>query len=78
MPALEIGLLLFPRLTQLDLTGPHEVFAHLPGARVHLLWKDCAPVASATGLAILPTATFAEAPARFDVIYVPGGPGQVI
>lgn len=76
-PALEIGLLLFPGLTQLDLTGPHEVFAQLPGARVHLLWKDRAPVVSATGLTILPTMTFAEAPARLDVICVPGGPGQI-
>jgi len=33
---LAIGLLLFPGLTQLDLTGPYEVFARVPGARVHL------------------------------------------
>ncbi len=28
--ALSIGLLLFPNLTQLDLTGPHEVFVRAP------------------------------------------------
>ena len=39
MPALRIGLLLFPRMTQLDLTGPFEVFARLPDAQVLLLWK---------------------------------------
>jgi cyclohexyl-isocyanide hydratase len=33
---LAIGLLLFPGRTQLDLTGPYEVFARAPGARVHL------------------------------------------
>jgi cyclohexyl-isocyanide hydratase len=27
-----IGLLLFPHLTQLDLTGPWEVFARMPGS----------------------------------------------
>src|SRR3546814_19885791 len=30
---MQIGLLLFPALTQLDLTGPYEVFARLPGAK---------------------------------------------
>lgn len=32
-----IGLLLFPNLTQLDLTGPFEAFARIPGAKVHRL-----------------------------------------
>jgi cyclohexyl-isocyanide hydratase len=77
MSAIEIGLLLFPKLTQLDLTGPYEVFSRLPGARTHLLWKDRAPVTSDKGLAMLPTASFAEAPVRLDVICVPGGPGQI-
>lgn len=77
MSDLEIGLLLFPKLTQLDLTGPFEVFSRLPGARTHLLWKDRAPVMSDKGLAILPTASFAEAPSPLDVICVPGGPGQI-
>jgi putative intracellular protease/amidase len=46
---LNIGLLLFPRLTQLDLTGPYEVFSRLPGARVRLLWKTLEPVRADTG-----------------------------
>lgn len=29
--SLRFALLLFPRLTQLDLTGPYEVFARVPG-----------------------------------------------
>lgn len=32
-----INLLLFPNNTQLDLTGPFEVFANMPGATVHLV-----------------------------------------
>ena len=28
---LQIGILVFPRVQQLDLTGPYEVFASLPG-----------------------------------------------
>lgn len=34
-----IGLLLFPALTQLDLTAPYEVFVRAPNTKVHLIWK---------------------------------------
>ena len=71
-----IGLLLFPDLTQLDLTGPAEVFGRMPGADVMLLWKTLDPVASDRGMRILPTATF-ESCESLDVICVPGGPGQI-
>jgi cyclohexyl-isocyanide hydratase len=73
---LSIGLLLFPKLTQLDLTGPFEVFARVPGAAVHLIWKTRDPVLSDRGLAMLPTATFADCP-PLDVVVIPGGPGQI-
>src|SRR5438105_5475656 len=69
-----IGLLLFPRLTRLDLTGPYEVFARMPGAAVNLLWKSLEPVQSDRGLAILPTATLETCP-PLDLVCVPGGPG---
>ncbi|KAK9322724.1 class I glutamine amidotransferase-like protein [Lipomyces orientalis] len=71
-----IGLVLFPNLTQLDLTGPVEVFGRMPGAEVVLLWKKLEPVASDRGMRILPTATFDDC-ASLDVICVPGGPGQI-
>ena len=71
---MHIGLLLFPRLTQLDLTGPFEVFANTPGAAVHLLWKTRDPVEAATGMKILPDTTLDECP-QLDVVCVPGGPG---
>ena len=74
MPPTRIGLLLFPRMTQLDLTGPFEVFAKLPGAEVLLLWKTLQPVEAETGLRMLPHATLRDCPA-LDVVCVPGGPG---
>jgi cyclohexyl-isocyanide hydratase len=74
MAATRIGLLLFPRMTQLDLTGPFEVFAKLPGAQVLLLWKSLQPVEAETGLRMLPHATLDDCP-PLDVICVPGGPG---
>lgn len=70
-----IGLLLFPDITQLDMTGPYEVFIKFPDARVHLVWKTRAPVTAGGGMQIVPTMTFAECP-QLDLICVPGGTGM--
>jgi cyclohexyl-isocyanide hydratase len=74
MPARRIGLLVFPRLTQLDLTGPYEVFTRLPGADVLLVWKSHEPIAADSGLRLLPDVTLQACP-PLDIICVPGGPG---
>ena len=71
---LQIGLVLFPRVTQLDFTGPLQVFSSLTGARVHLIWKRIEPVTSDSVLVLTPTTTFADCP-QLDVICVPGGFG---
>ncbi|BBP78064.1 glutamine amidotransferase [Pseudomonas sp. Ost2] len=71
---LHIGFLLFPNVQQLDLTGPYDVLASLPDAKLHLVWKDLETVKSSTGLPFTPTTTFADCPA-LDVICVPGGAG---
>lgn len=71
---LTVGMLLFPDLTQLDLTGPYEVFSRTPGTEVLLLASSLEPVRSERGLAIVPDSTFADAP-DLDVLFVPGGPG---
>lgn len=71
---LHIGLLAFPKVQQLDLTGPYDVFASLPGVTVHLVWKNLDPLLSSTGLGLIPTQTFDSCP-DLDVICVPGGVG---
>jgi cyclohexyl-isocyanide hydratase len=73
---LRSGLLVFPNLTQLDLTGPYEVLARLPGAETLLLWKNLDPVRSEHGLTILPMATL-ESSGPLDLILVPGGAAGV-
>ena len=69
-----IGMILFPGLTQLDLTAPYEVFARLPDTRVSLAGLSDAPVKSEFGLTILPDCRL-DRPSQFDVLFVPGGPG---
>ncbi|MES2172009.1 MAG: DJ-1/PfpI family protein [Actinomycetota bacterium] len=71
---IRVGLLVFPDVTQLDLTGPLQVFSSVPGVEVHLVWKRVEPVPSDSPLVIIPTVTFAECP-QLDVICVPGGYG---
>ena len=71
---LQIGLVVFPKVTQLDFTGPLQVFSSVPGAQVHLIWKRIEPVASDSVMVITPTVTFSDCP-QLDVICVPGGFG---
>jgi cyclohexyl-isocyanide hydratase len=70
---LQIGMLLFPGLTLLDLIGPQTVFSW--HAQTHLVWKTTDTVVSDTGIGIQPTATFADCPNELDILFVPGGFG---
>jgi len=74
---LTIGFLLYPHLTQLDLTGPAQVFSHLPGATIHLVGKDRASVPCDGAIALTPTTDFDACP-PLDILCVPGGPGTLL
>ncbi len=71
---LHIAFLLFPNLTQLDLTGPAQVLSRIGNARIDLVAATRDPVPTDAGFALLPTATFADVP-RADILCVPGGFG---
>jgi cyclohexyl-isocyanide hydratase len=71
---MNIGMLIFPDMTQLDFTGPYEVFAQLPGCKLMVIAKTLDPVAAKGGLRFLPDTTMADAP-HLDLVFVPGGPG---
>lgn len=71
---LHIGFLVFPNVQQLDLTGPHDVFASVTGAKVHLINKTLEPVKSSSGLWLTPSVTYDACP-QLDVLCVPGGLG---
>jgi cyclohexyl-isocyanide hydratase len=73
---LHIAFLLFPGLTQLDLTGPAQVLSRLGEARLDLVAKTLDPVPTDAQFALLPTATFGQVP-RTDILCVPGGFGTV-
>lgn len=72
--AFNIGFVLFPNVTQLDLMGPLQVLHRLPEARAHVAAKSLEPVASDCGLSLVPTTSFAACE-PLDLLCVPGGFG---
>lgn len=73
---MNVVMLAFPKMTQLDLTGPFEIFSRFSELTIDLAWKNKEPVEDASGLRILPTVTFSACPTA-DILFVPGGPGQL-
>jgi len=72
---LQVGMLCYPRLTQLDLTGPYEILSRMSNTEVHILWKNITPVKTERGFCIVPDLRLRETP-KLDVLVVPGGLGQ--
>lgn len=70
----QITFVLFPGLTQLDLTAPAQVLPRLPGAQVTVAATSMDAVATDCGFSILPDTTFAQAK-QADLLCVPGGFG---
>lgn len=76
MPSFRIGLLAFPQMTQLDMTGPLQVFSGVPGAEVRVIWKTLDPIDTHGGLRLLADTRLTDCP-QLDVICVPGGNGVI-
>ena len=73
---ISIAFLLYPNVTQLDLTGPAQFLARLGNQTIDLVWKDRNPVPTDCGFSIMPTATFGDVRTA-DILCVPGGPGSM-
>jgi cyclohexyl-isocyanide hydratase len=76
MEPTRVVFLVYPNVTQLDLTGPAQVLSRLSNARVDLVWKSRDPVQTDSGFALLPSATLDEID-QADVLCVPGGFGCI-
>ena len=64
---------LFPGVTQLDFTGPHQVLSRLPGAEVILASRTGEPIET-DGITFAGLRRLADVP-RCDIVCVPGGFG---
>ena len=74
--SIDVGLIMYPGLTQLDLFGPADVLTRMPGTNIKFLWKNLDPVIVDRGLRVLPNTTFGQCQ-KLDIVCVPGGPGQI-
>jgi cyclohexyl-isocyanide hydratase len=54
------------------MVAPQLVFANLPNARVHTIWKTLDPVVCDSGLSILPSSTLEQSPRDLDILFVGG------
>ncbi len=76
VPPISVAFLLFPNVTQLDLTGPAQILSRLGNVTIHLVWKDMNPVPTDAGFSILPTTIMSELK-QSDILCVPGGLGTL-
>jgi transcriptional regulator GlxA family with amidase domain len=67
---------LFPKVTQLDFTGPAEVFARLPGARLTLATVGGGPLETESGITFAGIKRLAEVD-ECALLCVPGGYGTI-
>ncbi|AYV55408.1 DJ-1/PfpI family protein [Leptospira kmetyi] len=72
-----IGIFIFPGVTQLDFTGPFEVFSRIPNAKVFLFAQTKGPITTESGMKFLPDYDFATCP-DLDILLVPGGSGTTL
>ena len=72
--AYNIVIPLFPGVTQLDFTGPAQMFAYVPDATTCVVSESGASVNTDAGFGILPSYSFENCP-QADLICIPGGPG---
>ena len=78
MSKLNIGILIFPEVTQLDFTGPYEIFIKYPNTDVHLVWKNVEPIKVGGGyMQVIPSMTFHEVliNRNLNILVIPGGSG---
>jgi putative intracellular protease/amidase len=70
-----IVFILYPRLTQLDFTGPYEVLARVPNTEMILASKEGGALKTEMGLTFADLTKLSDV-ASADMIMIPGGPGQ--
>jgi len=70
---LNIGMLIYDQMDQIDFTGPFEVFSRMENASVYVIGKEKSPVRDCQGLILTPDTALAQAPS-LDLLQIPGGP----
>ena len=77
---LTVGVLLFPKVEELDFVGPFEVLSYInkikpASTKVLLIAEAAEPVEAYNGMKIIPDVTMENCP-QLDILVVPGGKGR--
>ena len=75
-PPISVAFLLFPHVTQLDLTGPAQILSRLGNAKIDLVWKRIESVPTDSGFPLFPTASLSDV-SHADILCIPGGFGTL-
>lgn len=73
---MQVAFLLYPGFTALDMVGPFEVLAFVPGVETVLVADRPGPVVSEKDNLVIGAAAGFDQVTRPDVVVIPGGPGQ--
>jgi cyclohexyl-isocyanide hydratase len=74
--AQRVAMVIYPKMTALDLIAPQLIFAVLGSTDVQLVWKDRRTITTDTGVPIVPTQAFDDVANGLTVLFVPGGSGS--
>ena len=66
---LNIAMLLYPGVTAQDFIGPHTILSLF--ADIRLCWKNTDPIATDSGIRIIPDSTFADCAGEYDMLPPP-------
>jgi putative intracellular protease/amidase len=72
----EIAFPLYENMTALDVVGPYEVLARLPGADVKFVASTPGQIRTDVGLVLVADSSLEDVPSP-DIVVVPGGPGTM-
>ena len=67
-----VGVYLWQKMTMLDVLGPHQFLAYVPGLKVVTFAKTTDPVVTDTGVRLIPDHDFSTCP-PLDILLVGGG-----
>lgn len=70
---LQIAMLIYPEMFDVDLVGPLTFMRRLGDANVFLVWKDRNPVVSDLGVSYVADCDFDSCPKDLDILFAPGG-----
>ena len=76
-PPFHVGIVIGPGFVPMDVVGVQTVLGLAPGAEIHLLWKSDDLVEGFPRWWTKPTTTYADCPAKLDVLAVPMLPPEI-